>query len=229
MTDCVRADLRDALPDLIHDHFDPARTAEVEAHVAGCAECAAELDLLRVALASAPAAPVMDVARIAAALPTPTRHGFVLHRGGASTEAPAAVRPTRRGIWSRPSLRIAATLAVVTAGGLSLLVGRDVLNPETQVGQSKVAVGIDAARPGPATEGASSAPSQATGASESERQVVTASNDIGLSLVGDVQELSDEHLATLVDEMDRIEAIPGEEPDALTPVVGDSESIGAIR
>jgi hypothetical protein len=50
-----------------------------------------------------------------------------------------------------------------------------------------------------------------------------------LSLVGDVQDLSDEHLARLVNEMDRIEAIPAEEPDALTPVVGDSESIGGVR
>jgi anti-sigma factor RsiW len=72
MTDCVRADLRDALPDLIHDHFDPARTAEVEAHVAGCAECAAELDLLRAALASASSPPTMNIERIAAALPTST-------------------------------------------------------------------------------------------------------------------------------------------------------------
>ena len=231
MIDCVRVDLRDALPDLIHGHLDPARTAEVEAHVAGCAECAAELDLLRAALASAPAAPIMNIARIAAALPTPTRHGFVLHRGGAATAAPAAVRSTRRrGIWTRPSLRIAASLAVVTAGGLSLLVGRDVLSPERQVGQSTVAVAVgDTPRPVPAPDAASGASGLAAGASAPQRQVATASNRIGLSLVSDVQELSDEHLATLVNELDRIEAIPAAEPEALTPVVGDSESIGAIR
>ena len=229
MNDCVREELRDALPDLIHGHLDAARTAEVEAHVAGCAECAAELDLLRTALASAPSAPMMNIELIAAALSTPTRHGFVLHRGGAATEAATAVRSARRGIWTRPSLRIAAALAVVTAGGLSLLVGRDVLTPERQVGQSRVAVGIDAGRPVPATDAASGASGQAPGASAPLQQVATADNRVGLSLVGDVQELSDEHLATLVDEMDRIEAIPAAEPDALTPVVGDSESIGAIR
>ncbi len=229
MNDCVRAELRDALPDLIHGHLDAARMAEVEAHVAGCAECTAELNLLRAALASAPSPPIMNIERIAAALPSPTKHGFVLHRGGAATEPATPLRSTRRGIWTRPSLRVAATLAVVTAGGLSLLVGRDVLNPERQVGQSIVVVGIGPAQPASGTDGAPTASGAASGASEPERQIATASNRIGLSLVGDVQELSDEHLATLVDEMDRIEAIPAEEPEALTPVVGDSESIGAIR
>jgi hypothetical protein len=171
----------------------------------------------------------MNIERIAAALPTPTRHGFVLHRGGATTGPATPVRSTRRGIWTRPSLRIAAALAVVTAGGLSLLVGRDVLNPERQVGQSIVADGIGPLQPVSGSDGVPTGSGVANGVTPPETRVATVGNHVGLSLTGDVQDLSDEHLATLVDEMDRIEAIPAEEPDALTPALGDSESIGAIR
>src|SRR5205085_2191809 len=142
MTECMNAEMRDALPDYLNGTLDAARTAEVRAHVAACNECAAELELLRVVAASAPGAPPMDVARIAHAIPTPTKHGFMIHRGGdgvaraeGSTVMP--IRSTPQRIWSRPSVKIAAGLAIVAAGGLSLLVGRDVLRPEAQVGQPK--------------------------------------------------------------------------------------------
>jgi len=138
MTECMNAEMRDALPDYLNGTLDVARTAEVRAHVAACDECAAELELLRVVAASASSAPPMDIARIANAIPTPTRHGFMIHRGGdgvARAEAPTVlpIRSGPRRIWSRPSVKIAAGLAIVTAGGLSLLVGRDVLRPESQV------------------------------------------------------------------------------------------------
>ena len=87
-------------------------------------------------------------------------------------------------------------------------------------------MGTETGRPVPATAGSGSEAVPVPQASEPAQQVATAGNRIELSLVGDVQELSDERLATLVGEMDRIEAIPAEEPEALTPVVGDSESIG---
>src|SRR6266496_3560053 len=123
MTECLNAEMRDALPDYLNGTLDAARTAEVRGHVAACDECAAELELLRVVAASAPSAPPMDVARIANAIPTPARHGFMIHRGGgeaAQSPPPPTVVPirARRGVWSRPSVKIAAGLAIVTAGGL---------------------------------------------------------------------------------------------------------------
>jgi hypothetical protein len=225
----MNAEMRDALPDYLNGMLDVARTAEVRAHVAACDECALELELLRVVAASAPTAPPMDVARIANAIPTPTKHGFMIHRGGdgvARAEAPTVVpiRNTPRRIWSRPSVKIAAGLAIVTAGGLSLLVGRDVLRPELQVGQSKpVAVATVPVAP---SVTAPDVPAKASSTRETQpRQVATAAPG-GLSLTGDLQELSDEHIETLLNEMDRMDGLPSAEPEAVEPVVGNGNSGG---
>ncbi len=215
MNECVSAEMRDALPDLIHGSLETARAAEVEAHVASCAECAAELELLRVVVASAAKAPAMDVDRIAAALPTPPRLGLLLHQGGGQ---PVAAGSTKlHNVWSRPLLRVAATVAIVTAGGLSLMVGRDVLNPERQASppSTRVATANQTAAAGPSV-----APQQGIG-----RHVAAT----GLSLVGEVQDLSDEHLATLLSEMERMDAIPGAEPEAIAPAIGLSDSSGQIQ
>src|SRR5450759_3215562 len=136
MTECVSVEMRDALPDLIHGSLSAARAAEVDAHVASCANCAVELDLLRSVMASAPRVPSLDIGRIVAAVPSPARRGFRLHQGGARPAQPR--RPQT--VWSGPLVRVAATIAVVTAGGLSLLVGRDALNPERQARPAAIAV-----------------------------------------------------------------------------------------
>src|SRR5258705_6102923 len=68
MRDCAKVDMRELLPDLLHDLLPAARRVEVESHVAGCADCRAELAILRRVLASA-VAPRIEVARIAAAIP----------------------------------------------------------------------------------------------------------------------------------------------------------------
>jgi anti-sigma factor RsiW len=227
MTECLSAEMRDALPDYLNGMLDDARTAEVRAHVAACDECAAELALLRVVAASAPSAPPMDVVRIANAIPTPTKHGFMIHRGGdgvARAETPSVVpiRNRPRRIWSRPSVKIAAGLAIVTAGGLSLLVGRDVLRPESQVGQPKpVAIATAPASPSVSVP---DAPTKAPSAQEAQPRQVASSAPEGLSLTGDLQELSDEHIQTLLNEMDRMDGLPSAEPEAVEPLVGTPNS-----
>jgi hypothetical protein len=223
MNECVSAEMRDALPDLIHGSLDAARAADVEAHVASCAECMAELDLLRVVVASATKAPAMDVGRIAATLPTATRQGLLLHQGGGQ---PAGSRKMQT-VWSRPLLRAAATVAIVTAGGLSLLVGRDALSPERQARPSAtgVATAAHATAAAPFTAAAPSASSVAP------QQVVARhlASAAALSLIGEVQDLSDEHLATLLSEMDRMDAIPGVEPEAITPAIEVLDNRGMIQ
>ena len=232
MTECLNAEMRDALPDYLNGTLDGARTAEVRAHVAACDECAAELELLRVVAASAPSAPPMNIARIANAIPTPTKHGFMIHRGDDSavrTEAPIVVpiRNRPRRIWSRPSVKIAAGLAIVTAGGLSLLVGRDVLRPESQVGQPKpVAVATLPAAPSVSVP---NAPTKAASTQEAQPRQVASTAPEGLSLTGDLQELSDEHIQTLLNEMDRMDGLPSAEPEAVEPVVGNGNSGGQIQ
>ena len=100
MTDCPNGEVRDLLPDLLHDRLAPAVRREVEAHVRDCADCQAELALLRAMRSSLRRAPAVDVAAIAAAIP-PYR---------------AAARRTWGG-W-----RAAAAIAMLAAGGTSVAV-----------------------------------------------------------------------------------------------------------
>src|SRR5512140_1830353 len=65
MNDCPNADVRDLLP----DRLDEAARAMVESHLEGCADCRAELALLRDVRASLRRAPALNVAAIAAAIP----------------------------------------------------------------------------------------------------------------------------------------------------------------
>jgi hypothetical protein len=226
MNDCVNEEMRDALPDLIHGGLDATRVAEVEAHVASCAVCATELELLRAVVASAPAVPTIDVGRMVAGLPTPTRQGFLLHNGGGKPATPELARrsPT---FWSRPLMRIAAAAAIVSAGGLSLLVGRDVLNPETQVGPPRTRV-VTANKPAAPVVPQSAAVAASVAPQASGRQVSSVAG-AGMSLAGETQELSDEHLATLLNDMEGMDGMPSAEPEIVIPAIDDSESIGGSQ
>jgi anti-sigma factor RsiW len=233
MTMCTDKEMRDLLPDYVHGHLDAARAAEVREHVASCSECAAELELLNEVVASVPLVPEMDVDRIVSALPTSTRHGLLLHRGGAVV-AEAEVRPitsvsASRRMWSRPLVRVAAAVAIVTAGGLSLMVGRDVLRPEMQVGQRSAAIPSTEIAAAPAASlPVSPAPAAASPTEAAPQRETVVASSTGLSLAGEVQELSDEHLATLVDEIAKMDVLPAEEPEPMEQGIGGADSTRGI-
>src|SRR4051812_30226413 len=107
MNDCPNAEIRDRLPDLLHDRLDESERAVVNAHVGTCADCSGELELLRGMHGMLTArAPHIDVASVVAALPkAPARHA-------------RPMRPRRS--WS--DWRIAAAITMVVAGGSSVLV-----------------------------------------------------------------------------------------------------------
>ena len=80
MTECPNANVRDLLPDLVHGRLDAETRVMVEAHLAGCADCAAEQALLRDLRASLRRTPHLDLAAIAAAVPAyraPVRRSWV--------------------------------------------------------------------------------------------------------------------------------------------------------
>ena len=112
MNDCPNGELRDRLPDLLHDRLTPAARRDVETHLATCADCRQELELLRAARASMRRAPAVDVGRIVAALPAPRRAGQ----------------------RSRASWRAAAAIALIAVGGTSVAVARSrhAANPATR-------------------------------------------------------------------------------------------------
>lgn len=67
MPDCLRTDIRDVLPDWVHGSLDAGAAAAVANHVASCAACTAEAELLR-AVRGVLGEPRIDVDRIAAAV-----------------------------------------------------------------------------------------------------------------------------------------------------------------
>lgn len=224
MNDCLSAKMRDVLPDLVHGRLDAAKAAEVEAHVASCDACASELELLRAVVASMPIVPAMDVQRIVAALPVAAKKGLLLHRGNG--EAPSEFRTPVAGsqsLWSNPLLRVAAAVIVVAAGGLSLLVGRDVLNPEAQVGGNDRRVAVASRPVAPPSSATTVAPSTPAAVESPSASVRAARARAGL-LMSEVHELSDEHLVALLGEMDSIDALPDVEPETIGPEVADSGS-----
>lgn len=116
MTDCPRGDIRDVLPDLIHGTLEATVRAEVERHVATCAECAAEVALLRSMQAALSRGPRVDTARIAAAVRDARRIGAP----SAGAPRPAARRHGLRSQW-----RIAAGIAAVAVGVMSYAIASD--------------------------------------------------------------------------------------------------------
>lgn len=133
MTECRSPELQDLLPDYVADTLDSVATARVSGHLDVCGACAEDLALLQMVRKARPRVDVPDIARIVAALPTapadlrPDRTGDQGPRlvRGSETAPPSTQRgrPTGRAFGPSP-WRVAATLAVVLAGGASLVMAR---------------------------------------------------------------------------------------------------------
>ena len=218
MTDCPNAEVRDLLPEYAHARLGAVDRARVEAHLAGCAECAAELSLIRAASRALGAAPRVDVARIVAALPAAPAP----ETAGVTPLAPRRVRraaPARWGSW-----RQAAAIAAVAVGAVGLaVVGRQ--TAPSRPGELSPIVSESLA-PGSAvpTESVDVARGESTGAPSGEpagepRVVVS-------SLSGGLGDLSDDALRSLLGEIDDLSGAPGTEPAAVLPVmmIEDQES-----
>ena len=106
MRDCSNGEMRDRLPELMHNRLAGETLALVRAHVDGCADCRAELALLE-QLRSASVAPRVDTSRIVSSLPR--------HR---------AVPAWRRTVGSTRFRVAAAAAAILLVGGYTVA-GRD--------------------------------------------------------------------------------------------------------
>ena len=107
MRDCPNGEMRDRLPELMHNRLAGETLVVVRQHVDGCADCRAELALLE-QLRNASVAPRVDASRIVAALP---RYRKV---------------PAWRRATGSAQLRAAAAAVVLLVGGYTLL-GRDTI------------------------------------------------------------------------------------------------------
>jgi len=202
MNDCQNAEMRDQLPDLLHDRLDAAARAMLTAHVASCTDCREELALLRVAYGTLiKATPRVDLNFIVEALPK------------AAPRARTGSVP-RRPMWT--DWRIAAAGVLLVAGASSYsLIGR---HSGISVGDSLVA------QVAPSGDSITQLAQQAESAAATPlpgREAVIAdvapepseTSGLGTSRLGD---LNEKQLKALLTEIDQLQPTPITEPDPVT-------------
>lgn len=205
MNDCMNAEVRDALPDLMHGRLSELNTATMRAHVETCPDCREELRLLEEIRASAPIAPRIDVSRIVAALPAP----MPSEADQLVASAPARARRSSSRLW-----KTAAAAALLVTGSLTFATARrqSTVNP---VGATSIASPVASAPAAtPAANQVAVAP--VTPVAVVPGSQTSANKPAGLSLTGGVQDLSDDQLESLVNGLDNVEALPSSEPEPLT-------------
>jgi anti-sigma factor RsiW len=197
MIDCTNAEIRDALPDLLNGKLSEADATILREHATGCEACRQELALLREIRESAALAPAIDAAAIAARIPA---------YASPAITTPEVRRPgTFASVW-----KVAAAAAIVTAGIIGLTRGSS--RPITAVESGAVAVAPAVVEAVPSTPLAT--PVQT--ALSSEQRVAS------LSLVGNLQDLSDDDLEQLIADLDGITALPSTEPQSVTTSLDDT-------
>ncbi len=197
MSDCSNVDVREMLPDLMHDALDDETRLRVEHHLTTCDDCVSELVLLQTAQRAMAAVKVAgpDVPAIVRALPKPMGAQHTIGRSRSL------------------ALRLAAAVTFVSLGSMSIAVARsyfgthDVIAVDSLRSRRSDSV---AALPGRSD---TVAPSASTPGAR------TVSAPVGIS------DLNDADLATLLGELDALEAAPSAEPDG-TP--GGKVTIGSV-
>ncbi len=204
MNDCVNAEIRDRLPDLLHDQLGAQARAVVMAHVEGCVDCRAELELLRgIRETLARRAPAVDVNWVAAALPKPPLRGVA---AGRQTSATA-----RRRVWS--DWRVAAAVTLFVVGGSSVVVlnhGRE-FDP-----MSADTVRLPAA---PVVDSPRATPAVAESAASTTRTVAATAEDDNAPMPGTgrrLENLNEQQLKALLNDIDQMKAVPITDPDPVT-------------
>jgi anti-sigma factor RsiW len=209
MNDCMNAEIRDQLPDLVHDRLAASRRREILAHVASCADCRDEIELLRAARAMFDRqTPRVDLHYIVNALPL---------------AKPRAVRvERRRPMWT--DWRIAAAVTLLVAGGSSLAVmSRGRAGAGAAAIQDSVRGSLPVATARPATSSRPRVQPVPTPRAESTPSTVVASEDQGIG-ASRLSDLSEQQLQTLLGEIDRLQSTPIADPEPVSLRVRESPS-----
>jgi hypothetical protein len=205
MNDCQNAEMRDQLPDLLHERMDAAVRATVTAHVAACADCRDELELLRVARGTlVKATPRVDLNFIIEAIPN---------------AAPRTLTPkiARRAVWTDWRVAAAGVLMVAGASSYSLLGRHGGVAVHDSLGAQVAAV---AAEPSSAqSQVADSAAIVRSSTPRPEAVVAEGSPEAGESSglgASRLADLDEKQLKALLTEIDQLQPTPITEPDPVT-------------
>ncbi len=218
MNDCPNADVRDLLPDLVHERLGVGARATVAEHVAGCPDCAAELELLRQFRATR-RTPRVDVASIVAAVPP---YRAVARRSWVGWRAAAAITILVAG---------ASSVALIQRGTpSSIRVGTQAsaapVSTSVVPGVSATTPTLVAASPEPLPRIAipNSLPTPANIAEDPAAVPVGRELAMGGGAMGD---LDDHELASLLKDIESLDAVPSIDVES-TPVspIGPSAPAG---
>jgi len=193
MIDCPNGDVRDLLPDYLHDRLESSVRMSVERHLAECAACRAELALLRGFRGTLQHSPRIDVAAVAAAIP--------------------AYRPATRKSWAS-GWRVAAAITVIAAGGTSIALLRRPERP-TQVAHNTVtapnshAPAVGPASLPPVVKEPVPQPEQKVARAEPSAKAAPIPKGEELAMAaGTISDLSDGELSDLIGDLDSLDAVP---------------------
>lgn len=213
MTDCPNAEMRDRLPDLLHERLDMATRAVVEAHVGLCADCRAELSLLRetrVALTSGVRS--IDIMAITRVVVDRTR----------TTTVPS-IRDDRRSSWrsSFRDWRVAASIALLIVGAGVVLSRGSSSAPQQSANVAAESILTTTTRTvaGSTTFATRPPVRHDTNASSASAE---------LSAGGEVGDLSESDIRALLHDLNGMDAVPSTDPEPVVvrvsvPASGGSE------
>jgi len=242
MSECRMEEIRDMLPEFAAERLGGLERSRVARHVAGCAECMAEVDLLvKSRRALARSVPVVDTAAIVAKLPKPpvgrvttagvsprlavADGGLAGKKGaiaaGGHAQAPRPRRASYSGGW-----RIAAAVTLV-AGGLTVAVLRRIGGGSVDDRPDAVAGVASGNSSGAATSPNSAAGTEMPGSQSTAQGAsggvtagsVAAITDGAVPVGGDISELSDGDVESLVQDIAALDAEPSIEPEAAAPAL----------
>lgn len=214
MTDCPNAEIRDLLPDYVHDQLSSADYARVAQHLVSCAECADELALLQAVFEIRPSVSSVNIIGILASLPKPGQHASVTVFGDVPAAAIEGVREigsarsaaTKRGGFR--TWRIAAAIAAVTVGGLSVAIAR----------QGFVTVNEQALPDSASVIGMASVPAYQLPVSSADAALRQSDSRNALS-IGDLSEFSDEQLDAMNARLEQWDGSASVEPLPGVPIL----------
>ena len=207
MIDCPKGDVRDLLPDYLHDRLESSTRMSVEQHLAGCAACREELALLRDLRGTLQRAPRIDVAAVAAAIP--------------------AYRPAARKGWAS-GWRVAAAVAAIAVGGASVALLNRVQNqkqmvqgPVTQpdvtpyVGRTSTPATTPQPMPvQPSTPAVAHADPSVTHSEPTTKAAGAPSGEELAIAGGTIADLSDGELSDLLGDIESLDAVPSTEVES---------------
>lgn len=198
MTDCSNVEMRDRLPDLLHERLDASARAAVMAHVARCPECHAELALLREArIALTSGVRSLDIAMLTTA---------VLAR----TSAPVVRElPSQRRARTWMDWRVAASIALVAIGGASFAAIRAHLSAPLQTASAPAPIVV---ADSPKLPGVAPKPKPIATRPVPTRTAPAAE----LSAAGGVSDLSDSDLRALLDDLQSMDAELSTDPEPVS-------------